>query len=407
MKIKLMPVVFLSLVLAGTSNAQEPPPTPAPTATPAAAQGAATEQGAAAAQGAAAEQGAAAATSQDILTWKIYSGLQTQFRRPRSTDFTYRVRYKDEPIGKQGEDLSFLDVTGEFGKPGLEEETDTSDLLINFEQGEGVSESGLLDFLNVNEGFPFKFKPLKSYPFRTATQAGANIKAKTYSVALGIETPSFKLSQIGIGDGTTLSNWLTFGLAANQKWRPAAAGGDKFSGIVTYRGFIGKAWGFRQVKELGFTLEQVLDSQTGIAPTFQKLQEWVAANPMGPNPSELVVFLHSAEADQDFIDAENNPPTDNAYMARVTRRFKGLLSSTYERDPSLAIHFESAGWYNLSRVPNEKQLNSGTSLALTKWFSAGKTVPRSSVQARLDYGRAFSNATQPQRTASVVFGLNF
>jgi hypothetical protein len=165
-------------------------------------------------------------------------------------------------------------------------------------------------------------------------------------VAVGLESPPFRIPGLA---GREISNWLVLGVNAQRspgQALSATSSGSQDRTLVTYRAFVGKAFGWRKSASMGATAQRLEKEILKQAPTLEeakalatKLRAAVAA---GADPSEAQVRVLEA-IDEAAADRSRAKDKEQRWLEAVRSAARQMAEAEDTR-PTVAVYAEASGW---------------------------------------------------------------
>jgi hypothetical protein len=309
--------------------------------------------------------------------------------------FYYNLSYDGNPISKKGVAFSPADVLKPLSaltaqlpnvnNPGGDSQT----LSITFQQGSGILNSGLFNALGVQ---PLRFNSSSLFvrEIRGTLQFSGRLDGKQTNVAGGIETPplhpvSFLPTNLRAG----VTNWLTFGAAMEDQPQSTAASGNRAVPMLTYRAFIGKAFGVKPRAGIGKSINGVF---LKTAPTYDAGLAIVQKNtpPKDLLPNDEAVVVQAVLEHRSDLDALKKA-YDDLPAGAAKDKAKKDLQSEWEKDidaittgfqkgfslrPDHTFWIESSAWYALSQqTGTSARFNNLFAATYTYWINPDSTTP--------------------------------
>lgn len=180
-------------------------------------------------------------------------------------------------------------------------------------------------------------------------------------LAIGLESPPVRIPGLA---GREISNWLVFGV--NGQRSPAASGGGSTDRqYVTYRAFVGKAFGWRKsadVRKTAARLEQKILEQAATLDEARVLARKIRAATATGTPTDLQSLL---------LDAVDEAKDDTDWVAQV-RMVAAQEADAITDQPTLAVYLESSGGYSVSGRGEGPRLRSLHTATVDYWFLPGR-----------------------------------
>lgn len=260
----------------------------------------------------------------------------------------FQLEYRGNLIDRQGTPFQY---SPEFGLPAPNKDQpdgDTPGLQLSFQNGSGALGGNLFEAYGVR---PLQFRGLES--LRGAARFDASPDNGTLRYSIGLESAPLHFARSLNRSGFSLTNWLVFGIAAEQLDDTDGESSDLSRGILTYRGFVGRAFGWRKKEDSDKAAEALAADILEKFPTWESGQALRHAG--RKNEYEEIVYAASSEAE-----SEEEWP-------RVVREFVEGVVEALADQPTTALWIESAGFMATSG-PNKHELETLLTAVFRYWF---------------------------------------
>lgn len=305
-------------------------------------------------------QPAGAQNPAPINAFEIDLGRRLDFRPGGRDESHQRLTYKGALVREQGTPFkaaSGLDLTAPAPDPeAVAAAGDRHRWELRYENRSAALGGSLLEAQGVQ---PFALAGIEKLDLR-GSAAVATADRGTY-LAIGLESPPLRIPGLA---GREVSNWLVFGV--NGERSPAATGGGSTDRQhLTYRAFVGKAFGWRKSADVGKTaarLEQEILKQAPTLDEARVLAKKIRAAAASGTPTDLQTLL---------LDAVDEARDDADWAAQV-RLVAAQEADAITDQPTLAVYVESSGGYSVSGRGEGPRLRSLHTATIDYWFLPGR-----------------------------------
>lgn len=269
-----------------------------------------------------------------VNTFEIEGGRQFIFDSDEKDEYFYRLNYKGNLLKSAGTPLKYasgLDLK-EPNAPGAE--GDTHEFAFRLENGGGSLAGGLLEAIGTKE---LPLRGLEKLDLRGTAYAGADKDGDRVQLAVGLETPSFRVPLFA---GTQWSNWIVLGINGQQQEDTTNETDDETFGLLTYRVFVGKSFGWRKNADVAAAAAKPVDLILGQAPTVSQakaLAVEVEKIKAGDRTTMQQLFL-------DAVGELEDGATDDQWKAIVQSMGRGYADAITDR-PTISLYVENSGYY--------------------------------------------------------------
>jgi len=239
---------------------------------------------------------------------------------------------------------------------------------------------------------PFQLRGVDALDLRGTAFLGGDADGKNVQIAAGLESPSFRVPGFA---NTEVSNWIVFGLNAQRQESTDTATGDKNYGLVTFRAFLGKAFGWRRSGDVGQTANKLANDILRQAKTYEVAQGFA-------EKIRTIPVLRRTNAQKLLLNALDQPNAKANWVETVRALSLGEAQAILDQ-PTLAVYAETSGWYALSKPPEGSRAKNLFTVTLDYWPLA----KRDDVFLRLRYETGFERALPNDRKNHLLASVGF
>jgi hypothetical protein len=323
-----------------------------------------------------------------IKAIEIEGGYRFDFRDGADDDSYYSVMYKGSLVTSEG--TPFKSATGlDLETPALKEGAgDRNNLTLQFEHG-ATSVGG--DLFEANGVKPLSLRGLERLNLRGTALLAGDTDSKTYQAAVGLETPPFRLPGLRNREA---SNWIVFGVNGQRQESLDSNSEDDDFGLITYRAFLGKAFGWRKSADVGATASRIVEEVRKQAPTLEDAKALSdRIKPIAANQrSCMQQFLLDTVLETDSAETWDSTLKDAA---------EGQADAITDQ-PTLAVYAEASGWYSFAGSTDSGKLRSLFTLTLDYW----PMPSNDQIFLRLRYENGYERALPTMRMDHVLLTIN-
>jgi hypothetical protein len=327
-----------------------------------------------------------------VNTFEVDAGYRYDYLPGAKNESYYRVSYKGAMVRSEGtpfKQASGLDLAA---KPLAEGAGDRHKLSFRFEKNQATVSGGLFEAAGVEAlGVDASGLALRGTAF-----AGADADGRVVQLAVGLETPPWRIPGL---KGTQWSNWLVLGVSAQRQEATDAQNDDKNFGLLTYRAFVGKAFGWRKSADVGKTAARIANELLKMAPTYaaaqRKSQEITEAKPRPQDRSPDERLFQRA-----VVEAESE-----ANWQKTVREMAHGRADAITDQPTYAIYIEDSGWYSDGLPFGGSKLKNLLTATVDYFFMP----QRDDVYLRGRFENGYERATPTERKKQLLvsIGLRF
>jgi hypothetical protein len=322
----------------------------------------------------------------------IDGGYAFRFDSAGENEGYYRLAYKGKPVREKGTPFkraTSLDlVAPKLTKAG----GDVPTLAFRYEHDAASAGGGLLEALGAKE---LPLSGLSSLGLRGVAQMGADSKLDHIQAAVGLETPPVRVPGFA---QTGASNWLVIGINAERR-EATDSTPDVNLALATFRGFLGKAFGWRKSADVNQTAAKLVKDILELAPTHkdavalsQRIQDSIPVV-TDRTPVQRLIIVLATEVE-----------TDAAWTTGVRDLAFGHADAITDQ-PTAAIYTEWSGWLDLASDPTSGRFRSLFTATVDYWFLHARDDVLLSLRYELGYERATPQAKKNQFLVTIGLRL--
>ena len=323
-----------------------------------------------------------------VNTFEIDGGYNLNFRSGNESDSYYRITYRSSLVKSEGTPFKYASSL-DLAAPALTTgRGDRNKLLLRFEQGTTTIGDGLFE---ANGVAPLTLRGIEALNLRGTALIAGDADGKTFQFAAGLESPPLRIPGL---QNTQFSNWIVFGINAQRQEATDSDNDDKNVGLLTYRAFLGKAFGWRKSADVDKTAAKIEDEFLKQAPTYEEAKI-------------LAEKINSIEANnrtslqQLFVDAVIEAESEANWQRTVKEMAYGTADAVTDQ-PTFALYAENSGWYSFSDSFNGKRLRNLLTLTLDYW----PLLNYDHVFLRLRYENGHERAAPTDRKNHLLASIN-
>jgi hypothetical protein len=316
-------------------------------------------------------------------------GYRADFEADSASESYFRFSYNGRLIREKGTPLKqarSLDLAAPVDSAGA---GDRPQLEFRLEGGTSDVGGGLFDAAGAQ---PLALRGIEALNLRGTARVAGDLDGDRIQMSLGVETPPFRVPGFA---GTEWSNWFVLGAAGH---RQEGSGEDGSLGLATYRGFVGKAFGWRKSADPSELAAHLYDLMRAEAPTYDSA---------GPVIARLraIPANQRTNLQQLLLDAYDDTGADGDWLATLRDISFGEADARTDQ-PTLAFYAESSGWYSVfGEFEGDSEFRNLLTATLDYWF-----LPSSDdvlLRTRYEYGfeRATPSLLKNQLLVSLTFRL--
>ncbi|MFN0180532.1 MAG: hypothetical protein ACKVZ0_17160 [Gemmatimonadales bacterium] len=251
---------------------------------------------------------------------------------------------------------------------------DVPAIAFRYENDRASANGGLLEALGASE---LPLPGLSQLGLRGVARIGADADFKQITGAVGLETPPVRLPGLA---NSGVSNWLVFGINAERREATDSGPADGNVALATFRGFVGKALGWRKSADVGRTAGKLVRDLLELAPTraaaitLRARIDSIPANQRTSLQQTLLDGIPEAASDEDWV--------------RTVEEMAFGEADAITDQPTAALYAEGSGWVDFGSDPAGGRFKSLLTASLDYWF----LPTRDDVLLRLRYEFGYERA---------------
>lgn len=328
-----------------------------------------------------------------VNTFEIELGHKTNYRQDGKNETYRRITYKGSLVRSEGTPFKYATGLDLAAPPIPAGAGDRNKLAFRYEEGSARVGGGLFEAMGVE---PFNLRAIEGLDLRGTAFVGGDTNGKILQAAVGVETPPTRLPLL---KDTLWSNWLVFGVNAQRQEATDSETDDRNFGLLTYRAFVGKAFGWRKRGDVATNARKIADDILRKVPTLAQAKTLAAQLEKNVKAGQRL-----ASWQQLIYDAATDATSDATWESTVRKLALGDSQAVAE-EPTYAVYFESSGWYTAGRPFEGSRFKNLFMLTADYW-----PVPqRTDIFLRARYESGYERATPTERKNQLIVsvGLKF
>lgn len=289
-----------------------------------------------------------------VNSFEIDYGHKSDYREGGRSETYRRITYKGALVRSAGTPLKYASSLDLAAPPVTAGAGDRYKLAFRYEEGTAKVGGGLFEAMGVE---PFTLRALEKLDLRGSAFVGGDTDGKVQQAAIGVETPPARIPGFR---NTQWSNWLVFGVNAQRQEVADSPEGDTSFGLLTYRAFLGKMFGWRR-GDSTTNARKLADEILKHAPDLEK------GKALAKSIEAQTPAASRSSVQQLVIDAVSEARSEAAWESTVRQLALGDAQAMAEQ-PTFAVYAESSGWYAASRPFEGSRFKSLFTLTLDYWF---------------------------------------
>ena len=285
---------------------------------------------------------------------EVDGGYRFDYKSSDRSESYYRVSFKGSLVKSEGTPFKYASGL-DLASPALTRGSgDRNRFSLRFEGGTTTVGGGMFEANGVQ---PLTLRGLEALNLREVGLAAGDADGKNIQLAIGLESPPLRIPGF---QHSQVSNWIVVGINAQRQEDTESSIDDKNFGLLTYRAFLGRAFGWRKSGDVGKTASKIADTFLSQAPTYEDaktLAEKIEQIDAGERSSFQQLFLDAVgetESETDWTETVR----DNAY---------GGVDVVADQ-PTFAVYAEDSGWCSFTDSSGERRLKNLLTLTLDYWF---------------------------------------
>jgi len=287
-----------------------------------------------------------------INTFEVEGGYSFAFTAGQEDLDYYRISYSGALIRSQGTPFKAAKGLDLSAAPTLGA-GDRNSLNFRYEKGTTAVGGELLEALGAQE---ISFRGLEALHLRGTALVGADLETNMIQAAVGLESPPLRIPGF---HKTQASNWLVFGVNGQRQESTDSASQDANFGLLTYRAFLGQAFGWRKSADVEETAAKIVKDFLAAAPDFTAAKNVEAK-------IRTIAANQRTKAQQLFLDAvgETSSPAD---WEKTVRDIAFGNADAITDQPTIALYAEGSGWYEFAGSTHDDKFKSLVTATIDYW----------------------------------------
>lgn len=332
---------------------------------------------------------AAAQNPAPVNVLEIDGGYRFSFLSGGQSESYYRLSYNGALVRSAGTPFKYsqgLDLETPVRTTGA---GDRNQIEVRLENGTTTAGGGLFEANGVR---PLSLRGLEPLNLRGTALLAGDTDGKNIQLAVGLETPPGRLPGLsGIG----ASNWFVVGVNAHRQEAADSTSSDKNLGLVTFRTFAGKAFGWRKSDNPEEIAGRIAAQFLREAPTYAEAQALAAK-------IQQISANRRTSLQQLFLDAVTEAGSADQWERTVRDLAFGNTDAVTDQ-PTFALYAESSGWVAILENFGGSRFKSLLTASADYWF-----LPRrDDVFLRLRYEYGFEHATPMELKNHLLLSVSF
>ena len=175
--------------------------------------------------------------------------------------------------------------------------------------------------------------------------------------------------RLPLASGHGFSNWLVLGVGAQHQEDADSSELDKSFGLVTFRAFLGKAFGWRKSADVGSTQAMIRDRVLEQAPTYVSalaLAEQIERATEGRLRTKVQQFVLDAVGEAEPDPGMSAEDKDRNWRRVLDEMARGEADAITDQ-PTLSAYAEWSGWYSFEDDPDADRYKDLFTATLDYW----------------------------------------
>lgn len=324
-----------------------------------------------------------------IHTFEGEGGIRWTLGADDHRERWFRILYKGSLL--RGEGTPFKDATSlDLSVPSQPEAAgDRNEWTLRFEDGTATIGGGLFEAENVR---PITLRGLEKLDLRGAGYVGGDTDGHVLRIAIGVESHPLRVPGLA---KTGASNWLVLGLNGERQEATDAQAGDDDLGLITFRSFLGKAFGWRKSADVGATAGKLEEELLEQAPTYEK------GKALAAKIKQDVPANQRTKVQQRLIDTVQDFEEGESWEAAIRATARGVADQITDQ-PTVAVYAEASGWQTVTGDPQGTRFKALATITIDDWF----LPTRDDVFVRLRYENGYERAVPTVRLNQLMASLS-
>jgi hypothetical protein len=318
---------------------------------------------------------AAAQNPAPVNTLDVDGGYRFGYGSEGGSESWYRISYRGAMVRSAGTPFKYASGL-DLATPAPTVATgDRNRIALRLEGGTTTVGGGLFE---ANGLQPLVLRGLGALDMRGSALVAGDIDGQKIQLAAGLESAPLRIPGMG---RTGASNWVVLGIDGQRQEATDSAGNDETLGLLTYRAFLGRAFGWRKSADPGATAGRIAEKLLQQAPTYAAARSLAAE-------IRTVQASRRTSLQQLFLDAVTEAGSEEEWPRTVRELAFGNTDAVTDQ-ATVAVYVEDAGWHSFAGGPWGSPLKNLLTATVDYWFLPA----RDDVLLRLRYENGFERAT--------------
>lgn len=319
---------------------------------------------------------------------EITGGYKFDFNGKNLDKGFYSIGYKGSLVKSEGTPFKFakgIDLAAPVSEIGT---GDKNSFAIKYENGTTTVNSGLFE---ANGVLPLNLAGFEKLNLRGNANVAADAKFETIQFSAGLESPPLRIPGFAT---TQYSNWIVLGVNANRQEATNNKVDDKISGLITYRVFLGKAFGWRKSADTSITAAKISETILKQAPKYSDaliIRDKVQAIPANKRNSLQQLFLDT------IIEAES----EEYWQTTVHDMAFGRADEITDQQ-TFSLYVENSGWCSFADKLGKHRLENLLTATLDYW----PITTNDNILIRLRYENGYEYALPNEKKDQILLSAN-
>ena len=309
-----------------------------------------------------------------IRTLEAEGGYDWEFRREHEDAFWLRVRYRGSLVRERGTPVKAAQSI-DLARPAVPDAGgDRNRWAIRIEDGGTTVGGGLFEAEGVP---PLQLRGIDRLDLRGTAYIGGDIDGRIVQVAAGLESPPLQIPRLARAG---LTHWLVAGVNAQHQEATDASTGDGEFGLITFRVFTGRGFGWRKSEDPTATARAIQAQLLKDAPTREQGDS--LAQKLKAIPAKDRTKLQ-----QLLLDALPEVESEEDWNVAIEDMARGTADAVTDQ-ATVAVYSEVSGWQTFSGERQGTRLKMLATLTADLWLMP----TRDDMFVRLRYENGYERA---------------